>query len=189
MKKRDPKSGAGRIDPAVIRAAAEAALRARYGPSGNSAWIVHHDYPYLYLKLDALRRRAISVEEAERVAKEAVQQVPGVQQAVTATELARQRSQGVHSNAERSFFAGRSGNVYYQLVPYAIPQERPEGTTHGAIWPYDTDVPLLWFGAGIRPGAYAGSAMVRDIAPTLSVLLGVPAPSGSEGRVLKEILR
>jgi len=97
-----------------------------------------------------------------------VQEVPGVQQAVTATELGRQRSQGAHSNAERSFFPGRSGNVYYQLLPYLIPQERPEGTTHGAIWPYDTDVPLLWFGPGIVPGEYPGPAAPSDIAPTLS---------------------
>jgi hypothetical protein len=189
MRKRDPKSGAAHIDPAVVPAAAEAALKARYGSAESSAWIAHHDYPYLYLNLAALRRRGVSVEEAERVAKEAVQRVPGVQQAVTATELAGQRGQGAHSNAERSFFPGRSGNIYYQLLPYVIPQERPEGTTHGAIWPYDTDVPLLWFGAGIVPGSYAGIAMVRDIAPTLSALLGIPAPSGSEGRVLNEILR
>jgi predicted AlkP superfamily pyrophosphatase or phosphodiesterase len=189
MKKRDPNSGAARIDPAVVPAAAEAALKAKYGPTGSSAWIAHHDYPYLYLNLAALRRRGVPVEEAEQVACDAVQQVKGVQSAVTATELARQRTQGVHSNAERSYFPGRSGNVYYQLRPYVIPQERPEGTSHGAIWPYDTDVALLWFGAGIKPGAYAGPAMVRDIAPTLSALLGVAQPSGSEGRVLKEILR
>lgn len=188
MQRRDPHAGAARLDPSVVPAAAEAALKARYG-AGTSGWIAHHDYPYLYLNLAALRRKGASVEEAERVAKEAVQKVPGVQQAVTATELARQRSQGVHSNAERSFFPSRSGNVYYQLAPYVIPQERPEGTSHGAIWPYDTDVPLLWFGPGIVPGEYAGPAAPSDIAPTLSALLGIAAPSGSEGRVLKEMLR
>ena len=189
MQKRDPHSGAARLDPSVVPAAAEAALQARYGPTGDSGWIAHHGYPYLYLNLAALRRKGASVEEAERVAKEAVQKVPGVQQAVTATELARQRSQGAHSNAERSFFPGRSGNVYYQLQPYVIPQGRPDGTSHGAIWPYDTDVPLLWFGAGIVPGEYTGPAAPNDIAPTLSALLGIAEPSGSEGRVLKEMLR
>ncbi|MEO8090321.1 MAG: alkaline phosphatase family protein [Gemmatimonadales bacterium] len=189
MQKRDPRAGAARLDPAVIPAAAEAALRARYGSAGASSWIAHHDYPYLYLNLAGLRRKGASVKEAELVAKKAVQEMPGVQQAVTATELIRQRRQGVHSNAERSFFPGRSGNVYYQLAPYVIPQERPEGTSHGAIWPYDTDVPLLWFGPGIVPGEYAGPAAPSDIAPTLSALLGIAEPSGSEGRILKEMLR
>jgi type I phosphodiesterase/nucleotide pyrophosphatase len=188
MQKRDPHAGAAQLDPQIIPAAAERALKARYGPAGDSAWIAHHDYPYLYLNLAALRQRRVSVEAAERVAKEAVQQVPGVQQAVTATELVRQRGQGMHSNAERSFYPGRSGNVYYQLLPYVIPQKRPEGTSHGTIWPYDTDVPLLWFGTGIIPGEY-GQAAVADIAPTLSALLGIAKPPGSEGRVLNEILR
>jgi hypothetical protein len=109
--------------------------------------------------------------------------------AVTAQDLEQQRRRGEHSNAERSFFPGRSGDIYYQLRPYVIPEGRAEGTSHGAIWPYDTDVPLLWFGAGILPGYYKTPAHVDDIAPTLSALLHVPQPSGSEGTVLKEILR
>lgn len=189
MRKQDPHTEAARLDPSVVPAAAEAALKARYGPAGDTGWIAHHDYPYLYLNRAALGRKGVSVEDAERVVKEAVQELPGVQQAVTATELARQRARGAHSNAERSFFSGRSGNVYYQLRPYVIPQERPEGTSHGAIWPYDTDVPLLWFGSGIVPGKYVGAAAPSDIAPTLSALLGIAEPSGSEGRVLKEMLR
>ncbi len=52
-------------------------------------------------------------------------------------------------------------------------------------------IPLVLAGAGIRPGstidASAGSDL-RDVAPTAAVLLGLPAPPGSTGRPLVEVL-
>ena len=41
----------------------------------------------------------------------------------------------------------------------------------------------------IRPGKVAAGALVADLAPTLSFLLDIRPPSGSEGRVLAEILK
>lgn len=190
---RDSAASAGRIDPASIAAAAEKALRARFGaPRGPSwmarpAWIVDQTWPALYLNLDGLRNKRVSIAEAELVAKKAVEEVPGVAQALTATELLRQRKEGTHSSAELSFYPGRSGNIYYVFRPYLLPERT--GATHGSPWRYDTHVPLLWFGAGISPGRYSGAVSIADIAPTLSAILGISKPHGSQGRVLNEMLR
>jgi predicted AlkP superfamily pyrophosphatase or phosphodiesterase len=189
MRKRDPGSAASRFDPSKVAAAAEAALVARYGPSPSSGWVVHHDFPFLCLNVRALEQRGAPLDQAEQVAKRAVEGVPGVYQVLTATELAEQRRRGAHSSAELSFYPGRSGHVFYQLKPYLVPGSGSQGTTHGSAWPYDTHVPLLWFGAEIVPGTYDTSATVADIAPTLSVLLGIGKPGGSRGRVLREMLR
>jgi predicted AlkP superfamily pyrophosphatase or phosphodiesterase len=184
----------GRIDPAVIVAAAEQALRARFGiprrPGfvDQPSWIMYQGWPWLYLNLEGLRDKGIRIEEAESIAQRAVQQVPGVARALTATELLRERAAASHTRAELSFYPGRSGNVYYELSPYLLPEAQQQGTTHGSPWAYDTHVPLLWLETGIRAGAYTGNVSVADIAPTLSSLLGIPAPSGSQGRVLKEML-
>jgi arylsulfatase A-like enzyme len=69
-----------------------------------------------------------------------------------------------------------------------VAEPKPEGTTHGSPWEYDTHVPLLWFGAAIRPGVYRGAVSVTDLAPTLSALLGIREPSGSSGTILKEMM-
>jgi hypothetical protein len=50
-------------------------------------------------------------------------------------------------------------------------------------------VPLIAAGAGIRPGAEAVDAHLIDIAPTVSALLGIPAPGHGLGRTLVEILK
>jgi hypothetical protein len=63
------------------------------------------------------------------------------------------------------------------------------GTTHGSPYEYDTHVPVVFLGAGVRAGSYPGSIGVQDIAPTLSTLLAIQAPSGNMGRVLTEMLK
>jgi len=185
----NPGAGAGRVDPAALFRAAAAALDARFGVAPDPGWIVHHTAPMLYLNVGALQSRGISIAEAERVAKTAIEKVPGVEQALTWTELRQQRLQGAHSGAAFSFYPARSGNVYYELRPYVLLTEEPTGADHGSPWAYDTHVPLLWFGTSIKPGTYYASSSIADIAPTLSALLRIPEPSSAQGRVLHEMLR
>jgi hypothetical protein len=59
---------------------------------------------------------------------------------------------------------------------------------HGGIEPEVMTVPLIAAGAGITPGATPVDAHLIDIAPTVSALLGIPAPGHGLGRTLVEIL-
>ena len=82
-----------------------------------------------------------------------------------------------------SFYPLRSPDVIAVLKPYFI--DRPtSGTTHGTPYDYDNHVPLLWWGAGIKPGVRTERVGVDDLAPTLAHLLGVPAPPQAAGRIL-----
>ncbi len=184
-----PGASARRVHPGVVDTAVRAALEARYGPVPAPGWVVAHDQPQIYLNLAALRARKVTVEEAERVAQAAVMSVPGVHEALTATELASSRAAGARTGEVYSYFPGRSGNIYYYMSPYILVDDEPVGTGHGSPWAYDQQVPLLWFGSRIIPGIRQTPAAVADIAPTLSALLGLTAPGGSQGRVLSEMLR
>jgi hypothetical protein len=59
---------------------------------------------------------------------------------------------------------------------------------HGGVEPEVLAVPLIAAGAGIRPGAAALDAQLIDLAPTVSALLGLPAPGHGLGRTLTELL-
>ena len=72
------------------------------------------------------------------------------------------------------------------LEPYWMSSS--SGTTHGTPFSYDTHIPLILMGPGIRAGRHHGSVVLNDLAPTLATLLGVETPSGSNGRVLSEAL-
>jgi arylsulfatase A-like enzyme len=62
-------------------------------------------------------------------------------------------------------------------------------TGHGTPYAYDTHVPLILCGRGIRRGVYPARVSPADIAPTLSLLLGVEFPSCCDGHALVQALR
>jgi len=184
------KPGAGRghrVNPATVAAAVTARLDRRFGTVAAPGWIVYHEPPWIYLNRPALRKRGISVEAAEREARAAVETIPGVHQAMTATEL-RLLNQAPQSPAAFSFHPARAGNIYYSMRPYWLVESHESGASHGSPWSYDSRVPLLWFGAGIWPAMHSGMVSVVDVAPTLAFLLGISEPGGSRGRVLSEML-
>ncbi len=59
---------------------------------------------------------------------------------------------------------------------------------HGGVEPEVMSVPLIAAGAGIKAGAAASDAHLIDLAPTVSALLGIPAPGHGLGRTLDEVL-
>lgn len=63
------------------------------------------------------------------------------------------------------------------------------GTTHGSGYNYDSHVPLLFYGKGIKKGVLKRKVQITDIAPTLSNLLKISFPNGVTGTVLHEALK
>ncbi|MBD1430932.1 MULTISPECIES: alkaline phosphatase PafA [Sphingobacterium] len=65
---------------------------------------------------------------------------------------------------------------------------RGTGTTHGVWSSYDSHIPLLFMGWGIKPGVSNKEVYSIDIAPTLASLLHVMEPNGSIGKPIVEVL-
>jgi predicted AlkP superfamily pyrophosphatase or phosphodiesterase len=86
------------------------------------------------------------------------------------------------------YFPTRSGDVQFILKPHWI-DGRGTGTTHGTWYPYDTHIPLLFYGWGIRQGRLNRETYMTDIAPTIAALLRIQMPGGSVGHVITEALK
>ncbi len=85
------------------------------------------------------------------------------------------------------FHPSRSGDVIFIPKPgYFIGGNT--GTTHGSPFQYDTHIPLLWYGWGIKKGSSNKIVYMTDIAPTVAALLHIQAPNGNVGQVLQEAL-
>ena len=87
--------------------------------------------------------------------------------------------------AALSYYPGRSGDLIM------VPKERwlfsTSVTTHGTQYPYDQRVPVILFGASVRPGRCTQAATPADIAPTLAAVARIRiAPV--DGRVLTEAI-
>ena len=64
--------------------------------------------------------------------------------------------------------------------------DRELGSGHGTPYWYDRNVPILFYGPGVRPGRDATRVATVDFAPTLARLLGIPFPEDVDGRPLLE---
>ena len=95
---------------------------------------------------------------------------------------------GLKGTVVRGYNPKRSGDIAYVLEPNWLQGVSPIGTTHGSGYSYDTHVPIIFFGWGVKKGSSSQLHAITDIAPTLSVLLKIKFPSGCTGQPITEIL-
>lgn len=82
----------------------------------------------------------------------------------------------------------RSGEIQFTVAPEYFDWTW-QGTTHGAWNPYDTHIPLIWFGWNIKHGTTNRETYMTDIAPTMAAMLKIQMPSGSVGKVIEEVVK
>ncbi len=95
---------------------------------------------------------------------------------------------GIELLLQNGFNQKRSGDVLIVYSPAYISYSKT-GSTHGSGLNYDTHVPLLFFGKGIKKGSTVTKTRVVDIAPTISALLGISFPNGAIGNPLELVLQ
>ncbi|HYM95058.1 MAG TPA: alkaline phosphatase family protein, partial [Chitinophagaceae bacterium] len=88
-----------------------------------------------------------------------------------------------------SYYPKRSGDIQVILQPQWMSGLGGGGTTHGMWNPYDSHIPLLWYGWGIKHGNLNRETYMTDIASTLAALLHIQMPSGCVGHVIEEVLK
>ncbi|RXK57602.1 alkaline phosphatase family protein [Lacibacter luteus] len=82
----------------------------------------------------------------------------------------------------------RSGDIQIILAPGWI-DGGATGTTHGLWNPYDSHIPLVWYGWGIKPGKSNQEVYMTDIAPTIAAMLRIQMPSGCVGKPILPVLQ
>lgn len=183
LPERNPTQG-GRVRGADLDRQVFAALDAKFGAlADDERWAVRDGLGY-HLNPAALAQKQLAPAVVEETARVALAGMPVLAAAYTRTRLVDPAPLDAIGEALRlSYYPPRSPDVMAVLKPFFIDRASP-GTTHGTPYDYDNHVPLLWFGAGVKPGVHAGRVGVDDLATTLAQMLGVPAPGQAAGRVL-----
>lgn len=170
----------------AIAAAADGALDKAVGAE---MWIGSGENGDLYFNNTAVAAHP-EVERArmQQIAAQAVRSVTGMLFAVGREDVLRGNvprnslgariTNGVHPN--------RSGDVILILKPQWFPggARTGSGTSHGSPFADDTHVPMLVAGAGFQPGTYTAPVGPAWLAPSLSHVLRVARPSGSDTPLL-----
>jgi arylsulfatase A-like enzyme len=139
------------------------------------------------LNLELIREKKLDRAEVNRAAAEAAMAIPHVARVFTREQLMQGAvlEDQISRRVMNGFYERRGADVYLLLEPYWM--FSAHGTTHGTTYSYDSHVPVIFMGPGIQAGRFDETIAVNDIAPTLATLLGIETPSGSVGRVLREI--
>jgi hypothetical protein len=175
----------GRLQSEALLGAIQTALERSFG---SGKWILSSAGSSVYFNEDLIAEKKVTKREVERVAAQAAAAVPHVARVYTRDQLALGNvpDDKIATRVVRSFNPRRSGDIEILLDPYWI--RSASGTTHGSAYSYDTHIPLVFMGPGIRPGQYLQEVALNDLAPTLSTMLQIETPSGSVGSVLNVML-
>ena len=175
---------AGRVRTAGIGRAVDDALSLVFG---RATYVANVNHTGLYFKA-GVYDRILSNPRALRAVTDAILVSPGVWRVFRSDQLDSQRftDDPVARAVRLSRFPGRSGDLIIVSKPNWIAGR--DAATHGTLHGYDQRVPMIFLGAGIRPGQYLQDATPADIAPTLAFLTGVTL-AHPDGRVLVAALR
>ena len=125
---------------------------------------------------------------AQRLADE-VLSFDKIYKAVTAETLQTTNfTEGIMHSLQQGYNPKFSGDVLMIPYPATLNYSR-KGTSHGSGYSYDTHVPVIFYGNGIKKGASKKTYKIIDIAPTISNLLKIEAPNGSSGKIIEEVLK
>ncbi len=143
----------------------------------------------VYLNNAEIDRKGINATQIKNEVIKFLKQQPFIVNAFSTDDI---ESQSIPSPIKQRLINGynpkRSGEIGYFEKPGFI-EDGPRGTTHGSWNPYDSHIPLLWFGFNIKAGKTNREVYMTDIAPTVTAILNIQMPDGCIGKVIEEVVK
>ena len=180
-----------RINAGFVEGARFDSVSARVGRAFGSDKLItsfsNHQY---YLNYEELEAKNISKDVVIDFIIKQVSYQHGVYATIKSSDLlATSYDYSPLKNFSLGYYPKRSGDLLIITEPgfYEDAYGRT-GTTHGSHYAYDTHVPFLMMGKGIKHGDLVEKVYISQIAPTMSMLLNIPFPSGSYSHPIHQIL-
>ncbi len=141
----------------------------------------------LYMNWDELNQKNVDRKQLDAIVKTTLLKAEGIANVLTNDELGSAAvPEPVKSMMIKGYNVKRSGD-YTVIIQPTWKGGSVKGATHGAWYPYDAHIPLVWMGWKIKPGYTNRVTGMTDIAPTLAALLRIQMPSGSIGKPIQEV--
>ncbi|WP_338871157.1 alkaline phosphatase PafA [Spirosoma sp. SC4-14] len=160
-------------------------LEKAYGPG---QWMLSYINQQIYLNHSLLTEKKIAIQDVYELLRATLLKQRGVVNVVNLHNLGAEAMPTLQENLFRNVYhPNRSGDFYVMQPPGWI-EGRSKGTTHGTTYSYDTHVPFLLYGWGVKPGQTLRRTHIHDIAPTITALLSLLEPNGCIGNPVEEAL-
>jgi predicted AlkP superfamily pyrophosphatase or phosphodiesterase len=177
----------GRVYMNTLMSQLNKSLNVKYSISNI---IVADDNYQLHLNHPALDSAKISKKDVTRWIVDKLAMDSGIARVFAIEDLYNvPLPSNIRSMLNNGYYPPRSGDIQIILKPGYIDAFSGTGTTHGLWNPYDSHIPLLWYGWGIKPGKTNKEVSMTDIAPTIAALLHIQMPSGCVGKPIEEVIK
>lgn len=143
----------------------------------------------IFLNHDKIEKLGFKVNDVAQKIADKVVDYDVIQKAVTARTLQTTTfSKGILNVLQNGYNQKISGDVLLVPSPATLATNNKKGTSHGSGYSYDTHIPIIFYGNGIKQGSSKKEYSITDIAPTLSNLLKIEFPNGNTGTIISEVL-
>lgn len=175
---------AARVSPEPLLGKLQEHLRAKFpdviGPQDR--WIESVTDYGIYLNQALIKAGGLNPAAVEQAAADWLTQQAPVQAVYTRRQLLKgiPTEDVIGQRVRRSFHPERSGDLFVVIKPYHLLTKYLEGTTHGSPHSYDTHVPFLVFGPGVRPGVHQEEIAPQAAGVIFAHALGIDPPAAAE---------
>lgn len=181
----DKKIPAGYIDFEAMKNKFEEFLKYSFGTTDIIKNFSNYQY---FLDHKIIRNLDMDLADAQEMIAKELLTYKDIDQVFTGHQMWKNHyTSGIPYILQKGYNQKRSGDILVVLKPGVISYPKT-GSTHGSPQIYDTHVPLLFYGKGIKRGSTVGRTEIPDIAPTISALLGISFPSGTTGKPIVKVL-
>lgn len=184
---KDHKMPGGVLDDADIMKQINEAIEKRFSIKSAIEQVINYQ---LYLNNDVIAESKSSSTEVRQFIIQELLKYSGIAKAF---EIGAAATPMLPSDLQRMVVNGYhqklSGDIQFVFQPQWFDSWSTKGTTHGVWSPYDSHIPLLWFGWNIKPGKLTRKVYMTDIAPTIASLLKVQMPNANIGDVIVEVVQ
>ena len=143
----------------------------------------------IYLNKEKLKELRLNVHNVSQIIADEIINFNNVYKSITALSLQNSNFDfGILKTLQNGYNQKFSGDILFVPNPSTISSNRT-GTTHGSGYSYDTHVPLIFYGNGIKKGQSDNYYPIIDIAPTITSFLKITQANGNTGKPIIEVLK
>ena len=152
---------------------------------GNGDWILGIIDRVIYLNHNLIDGRGLSLADMQYDVATFVMQLRGVSHAISSEAMRNSYfGEGYGRKMQNGFYPRRSGDVIINLMPGWIEERDKTRSASGSMYRYDTNVPMIIFGGGVKATQRNEKVDMTSLATTLSALMGISTPTAAEGEEL-----